>query len=553
MFSELEKKALEPFVTSAEDSIYAIRHNIPPEVFGAFGSFFSRNPKDFREHLLDAILGRIKGFEEDVDAQKILQSLANKELREPSEAIKSGLAKSQEFFRQFYGAYSHKSIANTVWIPMVGTNVSQLFARELAYEQLAFFIEQSTRYVLWDISKMRLDQDIMNSRHRERFVKTLEHLTESYRRLSDFATEYYKEMNPFKEWLAKQSESVQKGTEKSQTSTYERQIRGAALDVSRFLLPQACQTNIAWIVDARSTEFDIAAWKGHPLREIRESAELIEKHAGQIAPSLLKYTERNDYYGDKLNGHDGDLKSFPAMPFEKGVDIISYDPDALNKTIAHLLKRHNLGGTFRQRYEEVQGMSFSEKIGILERVTRNRREHDEWLEMDEEFDLVKITCEIRTDIGAKRDLVRHQKWDRSESLYSTENGFYMPPMITNMVPEAKEVFENAVNRVDETHSQIRRDLSYQAQYVVPMATRHAITMSAGLDQLQYMLETRSTNQGNFSYRQDAFNLAEAALRVHPWLLGYEKYPEGKDFMQVYKEAPLKGVLRLDTRETRLHQ
>ena len=39
----------------------------------------------------------------------------------------------------------------------------------------------------------------------------------------------------------------------------------------------------------------------------------------------------------------------------------------------------------------------------------------------------------------------------------------------------------------------------------------------------------------------------------PWLLGHEHYPKGKTFLQVYEEAPLKNLLRLQTGELKLHQ
>jgi len=556
-FSELEKKALEFFVTSTEDPIYAVKHTVPPEVFGALAAYFSRNPKDFREHLLDAIYGTIdegKGLfrgEEELPAHDALNFVANKSL-DPALALVVGLVQSQNFYKKWYGGWGHKSIANDVWIPMVGTNVSQLFARELAYDQLAFFIEQSSRYVQWDKDKMFLDTDIINSKHADSFISGVEQLVEGYYQLTECTIEYYKAQNPFNEWLEKQPKKIQQGSDKLKQRTYERQIQGAALDISRFLLPQAARTNIAWILDVRSTEFDIAAWKGHPLAEIREDAVLIEKHAGMIAPSLLKYTEKNDYYARKLNGYDGAIKASSATSFEKGVDVISYESDSLNKVVAHLLKRHNFGGTFRQRYKEARSMRFPEKISILEKVVQDRGPHDEWTEMDEEFDLVKATFEIRTDIGATRDLRRHQKNDRSEALYTTENGFYKPPMIANMNPNASKIFDIAVNVASMIYEKIVKDLPYQAQYIVPMATRHTITMSAGLDQIQYLCHLRSTPKGNFSYRQDAFNLAEAFAKTHPWVLGYKTYPKRKSFMKIYEEAPLKGFLKLQTEETALH-
>ena len=59
VFTDEEKKMLEMYVTSAEDPIYAVRNTVPPEIFGAFGSYFSRNPKDFRDHILDFLKGTL--------------------------------------------------------------------------------------------------------------------------------------------------------------------------------------------------------------------------------------------------------------------------------------------------------------------------------------------------------------------------------------------------------------------------------------------------------------------------------------------------------------
>jgi len=56
---------------------------------------------------------------------------------------------------------------------MVATDVSQLFARELAYDQLAFFIEQSTRYVKFDVDKMYLDANVMASEYADTYKNAL--------------------------------------------------------------------------------------------------------------------------------------------------------------------------------------------------------------------------------------------------------------------------------------------------------------------------------------------------------------------------------------------
>jgi len=547
-----EAKALEVFFTSATDHIYAVRPTVPPEVFGSFGSFFSRNPKDMRTHMLDAMQGRISGHEAEVDASD-LQWLIQGEYREPWEAIKSGLSKSRDFFKKWYGKYSHKSIANTVWIPMVATGVSQLFARELAYDQLAFFIEQSTRFVKFKASNVHQDPEVMKSQHARTYMGALNALAGAYDSLTEQATSFYKKQMPFDKWLEFQQDPVQQSSPRAQQAKYDREMNGKAFDISRFLLPQATKTNLAWILDARSHEFDVAAWKGHPLTEIKEAAELIERHAGQIAPSLLKYTEKSEYYSDKLGGYNGAFDSKFARPFEKGVTMISHDPDSLNKTIAHLLKRHNAGGSFSQRLEEARNIAFNDKVELLRRTVAHRGPQDEWVETDEDFDLTKVAFEIRTDIGAIRDWRRHQKWDRGEGRYTLDNGFHRPAVLDEMPVSIGTEFDMAMEVAHIAEKRIRRDFPFAAQYVLPMATNHSLTMSGGLDQAQYMIETRTTPAGNFSYHEDALNIAEAVARTHPWMLGYEQYPEGIPFRQVHEEAPLKGLMRIQAWEVGLHQ
>ncbi len=555
VLQELRTRVLEKyFVTSATSQIYAIRSECPPEVFGAFGSFFSRSPKDFREHLFYAICGSIPGHElDEKEASANLRRLDRGEFTSPAEALKSGISRSQEFFRTWYGKYSHKSIANTVWIPMVATDVSQLFARQLAYDQLAFFIEQSTRFVKFDVKNLYLSPDIMESRHSNLFVETLNRAAVAYEKFTELAADHYGKELSFEKWRESQGEETLQMADDKQRIKYRRELKAKSFDVARLLLPQAVRTNIAWILDARSTEWDIAAWKGHPLPEIKNCAQLIEEAAGQIAPSLLKYTAENGYYGEQYGGFNGALDlELSRGRMQKGVDVISYDNDAFNKVVAMLLMRNNRSADFQQFYRYAYYMNFDDKIEVLRNVTKKRKGFDEWVDVEEAFDCIGITVQIRTDIGAVRDLRRHQKWNRNEGIYTLDNGFYLPGIIEEMGSDAVRTYSEVMERAYDAEKAIRGDFPHSVQYLVPMAAFHPIIMSAGLDQLQYLVATRTVPQGHFSYREDAYSLAEAVCKIHPWILGYREYPRDKSIQEAYEDAPLKGILKLYLGETGLH-
>jgi len=555
-FSEKEEKALSNFVTHTEEDIYAVR-NVGPEIFGAFGSFFSRSPKDVREHLLDAIKGEVRGHkmeggEERLDKLAETVEDGKRGFEHPQNALEAGLEKSRSFFEKYYGTYGHKSIANTVWIPFVANDVSQLFARKLAEDQLAFFIEQSTRYVEFDKDNYYKDPDVMESEHAETYTDTIEQMTENYDEFTEIAKEYYREVIPFEEWLEEQDEETREKSEGFLQRKYDREINGKALDIARFLLPQAIQTNIAWALDARSTEFDISSWKGHPLAEIHESADKIEDAGGDIAPSLLKYTEESNYRSDKLSLYQADMEvDREPEKLDKGVEIISTPENTLEKVIAHVLKENNRL-SFSEAFEESKKIDYSEKIDILKRKVKKRGNHDEWVGRNEELDIEKITFEIKTDIGALRDLRRHQKNDRGENIYSLDMGYYKPDLINDLPEKAQELFDETMEIAHEAEKEIREDFPLQAQYLLPMATMTTITMSMGFDQLQYFAHLRSTPEGNFSYRMDALNLAEEAAKEFPWLLGYEKYPEDKNIREAYQDASMKNLMRIQTSETGFH-
>ncbi len=550
-----EKEALLKFVTSVDDPVYAVR-DVPPEIFGALASYFSRNPKDFRDHILDFITGILTEDASLPEEEKIRRRQENLKqflatYQSPTIVLKSGVDKSREFFMRWYGKYGHKSIANIVWQGFVCMNQSQLVARQLAFDQLAFFIEMSTRYVDFNNANWYKDPDIMSSEFAVLYCQTIEMLITTYNYFIEHGKEYYKRKYLFSVWKEKQiPEDRQKGDVFLQRK-YEREIAAKSFDLSRYLLPQAMPTNFAWILDARSIEFDIAAWKEHPLAEIRQTAAFMEKAGGDVLPSLLKYTKNNHYYGDKLQHYQGEFKeNVQIKSRKKQAKILYYHPGALELVLSHIFATTNRIG-FADAKKIVQKKTITEKIALLKRLVAKRSRFDEWI--DEAFQMVNIGIEWTTDVGSVRDLRRHQKNDRAETNYTLDMGYALPDDVKVMGKEAERVYRNAMEYVHDAEKKIRQKFPCQVQYIIPMACMTTLRMNIALDQAQYLIFTRSTPEGHPSYRQDAFNLAEEIAKTYPWILGYEEYPFGKNIFVAYAEAPIQNLLRIQTVDTALHQ
>lgn len=557
-YSPEEKEALLKFVTSVDGSIYAVK-DIPPEMFGALGSYFSRNPKDFRDHILDFIKGTLTEDSTLTEEERIkrreqnLKTFLQSDYKSPTEMLKVGLDKSRDFFMRWYGKYGHKSIANVVWQGFVGMNQSMLVARQLAFDQLAFFIEMSTRYVNYNSNNWYKDPDVMNSEFANLYCETIEMLVRTYNYFVDNGKEHYKKKYPLEKWREKQPDAEKQKSEVLLNRKYDREMTAKAFDLARYCLPQAMPTNFAWILDARSTEFDIAAWKEHPLAEIRDAAALIEKAGGEQLPSLLKYTTNNSYYGDKLHRYQGTFSvSFdhPTRERKKQLQILYYHLDALDFILSHVLQNAN-GLSFEAAKKLIEQKTMKEKIAMLKRLVEKRSRFDEWV--DPAFQMVNIGVEWVTDVGAVRDLRRHQKNERCEQLYTLDMGYAVPEDIIAMGKEAEKVYREAMEKTHDAEKKIREKFPFQVQYIIPMACLTTLRMNMDLDQVQYIIYTRSTPEGHPSYRQDVFNLCEQVAKIYPWMLGYEEYPQGKHIFDVYENAPLKDIIRMRTEDAGLHQ
>ncbi len=551
-----EREALLRFVTSVDDPIYAVK-DIPPEMFGALGSYFSRNPKDFRDHILDFIKGTLiedPELSEDVrikQREENLKAFLNSNYLTSSQVLKAGMEKSRDFFTRWYGKYGHKSIANVVWQGYVGINQSQLVARQLAFDQLSFFIEMSTRYVDFNNAQWYKDPDIMNSEFAQLYCEIIEMLIKTYNYFIEHGKAHYKRKYPFDAWKQKQTDADKQKSDTFLARKYDREIAAKAFDLARSCLPQAMPTNFAWILDARSTEFDIAAWKEHPLAEIRNAAAMIEKSGGQLLPSLLKHTENNPYYGDKYYRYHGSFSSdIHTLPGKKQLKLLYHHPGALELVLAHVLSNTN-SIPFTNAQKLLQTKTMQEKIEMLSRLVAKRTKYDEWV--DAAFQMVNVGVEWTSDVGAIRDLRRHQKNQRCEMNYTLDMGYSIPHDVQEMGADALMVFKDAMERTHEAEKKIRKKFPYQVQYIIPMACLTTLRMNMDLDQVQYMIYTRSTPEGHESYRWDVFHLCEEIVKVYPWILGYEAYPSGKHIFDVYKEAPMKDIIRMRTDETTLHQ
>ncbi|RMF54995.1 hypothetical protein D6745_03615 [Candidatus Woesearchaeota archaeon] len=527
-WSWLQRRALKYFVTHPDAPVYGLLHPVRGETGGAAGSYFSRNPRDVRDHLIDFASGQASAAGRIDKIKGNLQFFWNFFVlapfsRDPSRFLESGLKKSQRFFEFWFGRYGHKSVGDTVKDRFVANNISQLVARELAFDPLISFIEQSTRYVHFDSETFYRDPEIMASDLGSEYEDTVRFMMQAYEKALPIAKRWFISKMPFERFV--EEGHTNKKTLRGQKADYDRMIQGQALDVVRYLLPQATMTNIYFVMSGREEELNISKWLSHPLQEVQIFGKLFEIAAKQLSPSLIKYAGRDPYYADMLAGYDGAFNAENHFEPDSGkyARLTMINHDALDEVVAFIMKRLNHGSLEHFR-KLASSMPYDQKVALLKRTVEKRGEKNEHL--DEAFRNVQIGVEIKTDVGALRDLRRHRRCVKTEERYTLRHGIYIPDSALEM--GLNPLFEEVGEKAMQFEEKARDRFPFAYQYAIPMATMFPLHITMDLAELAYMEELRTGPGRHFSYHQDMHNVHREVTKVLPWL---------EDIIRIKHEEP----------------
>jgi hypothetical protein len=147
------------------------------------------------------------------------------------------------------------------------------------------------------------------------------------------------------------------------------------------------------------------------------------------------------------------------------------------------------------------------------------------------FENVYYTFDILGNLGLYRDLHRHRILTQERQDFTTVHGYDTPPA----VEEAgfKPEFDRCMTEAAELYEKTQRDLSCEAQYVVPFAYKVRWYMKMNLREAVHMCELRTMPQGHPDYRFICQEMWRKIQEVHPTLaesgkfMDWEKYRLGR--------------------------
>ncbi len=517
-FSPEEKTLLAPYVSSADDDIFAVTGLAG--IVGAVYARYSRAQGGFRETLL-------------------------------KEFIKEGVidaAKAQDLIERVLIAYGDDSVGELEGAHMSFENISILATKEIEDRRIGGSpIEQSTRYVFYDQKdadgnfRYYRDPAVMASAHAGAYVETMDFIFQTYCDLVEPMKAYYSGLKPMSEakYAIRTDENgeplkilyAECKDEKEQKAfriTYGSDIRTKACDALRALLPIATKTNVGIFGNGRFFQNVLSHCYTSNIPEVQDVASRTQTALNKVIPRYVKRAARNKYVTtvhDNMSALSARLFADVAPSAEKdNVTLVDDDAEAIAKALNSrtggvpnyanairsvlasekdlLTVSAMLYPYLRHPLRQIQAVLRKHPRSVLDEViaayvgTRKTRRDRPGRALEAGY---PYTFDLVTDFGTYKDLERHRMCTQLRQKFTPTLGFDMPQDLVT-AGFADKVLA-CIERAKALYDRLLADFPEQASY----ATLHGsqVRWSLGINDraLMHMIELRTQPAGHPSYRK----------------------------------------------------
>lgn len=526
-FTETQIRILERFVTNTSSNIFVLR-NLPEVIKGALFSRYSRSSLGLRSLLLKEF---IQAEETAFDA--IVGKQEEHETENPEDQV-IAIKRAQNFYDRILDGYGDDSIGELGGAHLAIENVSMLAAKIIEDSRIGGSpLEKSTRYIYFDQKEndqylYYREPILMTSAYRDTYLKTCDHLFETYSKLIPPLTELMEKKFP-------------KEPDKSKAA-YTAALRAKVLDCLRGLLPAGTMTNMGVYGNGRFWESLIHKLQCQTLAELQDVGKQSYEELAKVIPSFVRRAEshhrHHEAFAQCYESMQEQLKNVASHhtiskgETKAGVRLVDYDADGVYKVAAALLFVHGKH-SLEELHTYCRKLPDEEIAKIFDAASsmrENRRQKS-----PRALEHAQFTFEIIGDFGIYRDLHRHRMLTQERQLLTTDYGYFTPEEILDTPMEKS--YREAMDIAKEVFEMIAQELPEEAQYVVPMAYNVRWYFHVNLRALQWLCELRSQAAGHPNYRYVAQEMGRQATEALPLFETFFKFVdyEGHDLGRLAQE------------------
>lgn len=442
--------------------------------------------------------------------------------------------------------------------------VSNLATKEMEDRRIGGSpIEQSSRYVAYDLRnsdgtyRYVRPKEILASPYAQEFLAVMDRVFDVYTEVvADFIAyfETRKSLETAEYQLRENSPKIRwdqcadADERKAFKVTYRADIRTAACDRARVLLPAATATNVGFNANGRFYQHLLTHLYSHDLHELQELAARMHAALNTVIPRYVARAKRDAYRVKTRDGIHTAVRGLqpPSAGFVAEVELHdngeaqSAARGVSGDALLAVLKREQVVrelayglypytesrflavcNVLRGRSEDELAHLYATYIG--ERSARRDRP-GRGLEWGYPF-----VFELETDFGIYRDLERHRMLTQQRQLLTPSLGFID---LSGEYREAGVADKIAVllPQVEALYERLRRDLGpLVAQYAVLFGYRLRWMIGCNGRALMHLVELRTGKQGHPSYRRVCQRMHRLLEMRHPLLAKAMTFVDHADY------------------------
>ena len=406
--------------------------------------------------------------------------------------------RAAEFNERWVLGYGHASVAEHAIIHLAVEGYSRLAVDGIESARLASYTEKSSRYQVIESGSYRTpDEAISQPELPELYSETMDLLFQTYQQIMAASMQH----------LAAKMPQLEKESERA----WNLRLRRVATDSVRAILPAATLTNVGITANARTLEHAVSKLMSANTQEERVLGEELRTQGRNIAPTLLKYADFNQYLVTREYQHSTPSET-PREPSLVQTTLLEHDPNAPTKLVAALLFRQSNSYEDARRTAEV--MSPAQRYRIIRASLDQLPDHNA---PPREFETINYLFESVMDYGALREFRRHRMMTPISQQLNVLNGYHIPDIIAEQ-PAELDRFCYAIARAESLYRWLDQRLPAIAPYAVTHAHHQRILFSVNLRECYQLLRLRTSSRAHYGIRQPMIAALQEIQRVHPQLV-----------------------------------
>ncbi len=425
----------------------------------------------------------------------------------------------------------HHSVAEHAVFNFDVIGVSRLAIEEIERFRLMSFTEKSQRYITLG-EDFVVPDEVKRAGREALFVRTVRAQNALYHRL-------YERLKPFV--FAKNPEAAAEPKNHAV-------LDGWAKEDARYVVSLATEGQLGLTANARSLELLIRRFAANGLAEVKALNARLFELAKEVAPSIILFTEPSPFDAETYDDLAGAAAAW-AAPAAVGIRgrrragpnvVLSGVPgDGDSRVLAALL--HTVT---RLPYGECLARAVAARPAARKDLIRRALSRMEFYDFPpREFEHADLVFDIVLSASCFAQLKRHRMASLTWQRYDPALGATVPPSVKEAGAERE--FLEIIDRTNEVHAALEKDIGPAADYVLTNAHRRRALLKLNVRELYHISRLRQDATAQWEIRQVVGEMARLAGKAMPLacllLGGKDAYPEiyARVFGRPPKMAPPK--------------